>query len=178
MITILSDEVATRVGSQLQQAFLAAGQLAEVVELKDAQVKPCVNCGGCTTRSYNKCVIRDDGDWIYPKIARADALVLVTPIVFGGFSLRMKRVLDKLGLLMDRHYHLVCGEMVKGGMPGRTFRYYPVGLREGCTGEELQAFERLVHETVVITQGKGRAMFAENEPTPQDIQAIVREVVA
>lgn len=178
MIAILTDEDGTQVGAQLLQAFRAAGQQAELVKLKDAQVKPCVNCGGCTTRTYGKCVTRDDGDWIYPKVIRADALVLVTPVVFGGYSFRIKRMLDKFGLFMDPHYYLVDGEMTKGGLPGRTFRYYPVGLREGCTEEEMQAFQRLVHETVVITRGKGRALFAQNLPTPQDIEAIVREVVA
>jgi hypothetical protein len=176
MITILSDEENTHVGERLLQAFSAAGQPAELVPLQNTQVKPCVGCNGCTYRTYGKCVIRDDGDWIYPKIAQADALVTVSPIVFGGHSLRMKRVLDKFGLFMDRHYFLVHGELAKGGMPGRAFRFHPMGLADDCTAEETQAFSRLVHETVMITRGRGEARIASSAMSGEEIQAFVAEV--
>lgn len=178
MITILSDEERTQIGPQLQQAFQAAGQQADLVPLVDTQVKPCVNCGGCTYRTYGKCVTRDDGDWVYPKIVRAQALLVVTPIVFGGYSLRAKRVLDKFGLFMDRHYYLVNGELTKGGQPGRPFRFFPVGLREGCSQEETEAFRRLAQETIGIIQGRGRALLTDDELPPQEAQAIVREVLS
>ena len=94
MITILSDDTRHDIGMQLKQSIESMGRQTDYVSLVDVQVKPCINCGACNYKSYSKCVFRDDDDWILSKIAKADALIVVTPILFGGYSVKTKRVLD------------------------------------------------------------------------------------
>ena len=157
MITIIADEGNNEVGSELYQALLSKGIEADYIPLENVDVKPCVNCGGCSDKTYGRCVVRDDGDWIYPKVVRSDALVFVTPVVFGGYSFKLKRVLDKFGLFMDRRYFVVNGELVKGGLPGRTFKCFAVGVSERGDANEANAFKRLFSELLIITRGAGRA---------------------
>jgi multimeric flavodoxin WrbA len=155
LITIIADEGKNRIGNELYDALISQGVQAEYVSLENVEVKPCVNCGGCTYKTYGRCVVRDDGDWIYPKVLLSDVLIIVTPVVFESYSFKLKRVLDKFGLFMDRHYFVVNGEMTKGGMPDRTFKCFAVGVSE--SDAEGEAFKKLFHELLTITRGAGKA---------------------
>lgn len=156
MITVIADEGKSQIGSELFQGLIAKGIQADYISLDGVQVKPCVSCGGCTYKTYGKCVVRDDGDWIYPKVIEADVLIFVTPITFGSYSFKMKRVVDKFGLIMDRHYFLDNRELVKGGMQGRQFKFFVLGIKENCIDEEIEAFQKLHSENLIITRGKGK----------------------
>ncbi|MFT4145459.1 MAG: NAD(P)H-dependent oxidoreductase [Mobilitalea sp.] len=87
MIAIIADEGNCQIGLELQQTLLAQGVQVEYISLEKVNVKPCVSCGGCTYKTYGKCVVRDDGDWIYPKVIGAEAVIFVTPITFGSYFL-------------------------------------------------------------------------------------------
>lgn len=175
MIVIIADEGKEAIGARLHQLLLSKGAEAEYISLENVQVQPCVNCGHCTKKVPGRCATRDDGDWIYPKVAGADALVFVTPVVFGGYSFKAKRVLDKFGLFMDGHYFVKNGEMVKGGLPGRQFAFYVVGTGE-LEGEEAEMFEKLVRETIWITRGRGKAWCPGASPDSSVLGKIALEV--
>jgi multimeric flavodoxin WrbA len=176
MITILADEGENKTGFKLYQAFLSKGVQADYVPLNDVTVKPCAGCNGCTYKTYGKCVVRDDGDWIYGKILRSDAVFVVSPILFGGYTVRTKRVLDKFGLLMDRHYYVAGGEMTKGGWKDRQFKLFALGIQEEDDPMEAEAFKNLVHETNVIVRGGGKA-YTTGPSLPNELALeIVREV--
>lgn len=155
MVTIIADEGNFTIGMDLYQGFLSQQVEAEYISLENVQIKPCVNCGGCTYKTYGKCVVRDDGDWIYPKIIRTDILIFVTPITFGSYSSKVKRVMDKFGVFMDRHYYMVNGELAKGGAVGKQFKYFAVGVRGKSDLEEASAFKTLFRENLIITRGAG-----------------------
>jgi multimeric flavodoxin WrbA len=176
MITILADEGKNQIGFQLYQAFMSNGVEADHIPLKDVTVQPCLGCNGCTNKSYGKCVVRDDGDWIYGKILRSDAVLVVSPILFGGYTVKTKRVLDKFGLIMDRHYLVAKGEMTKGGRRDRQFMLYALGIQEEADSEEDEAFKNLVHETNVIVRGGGKAYTSGPSLADELLLQIVREV--
>lgn len=177
MIAIIADEGKSKVGTELCQGFLSKGVETEYIPLDNIQVKPCMNCGGCNYKSYGRCVTRDDGDRIYPKVIRSEAVIMVSPVIFGSYSFKVKRVLDKFGLLMDRHYYVQNKELVKGGMPGKRFKYFAIGVNENPDGEEAEAFKKLVHETLIITRGVGRAYIVGGQLTSELRNNIVGEVM-
>jgi multimeric flavodoxin WrbA len=178
MVTIIADEGKSQIGSELFQELLLKGAQADYISLDGVQVKPCVNCDGCTYKTYGKCVIRDDGDWIYPKVIGADVLIFVTPITFGSYSFKIKRVFDKFGLIMDRHYFIENGELVKGGMQGRQFKFFVLGIKENYIDEEIEAFKKLYHENLVITRGVGKAYIVDTVLTPEMKNNITKEVLS
>ena len=176
MITIIADEGNNRIGSEVHQALVSKGMDADYIPLENVDVKPCVNCGGCSNKTYGRCVVHDDGDWLYSKVVRSDLLVFVTPVVFGGYSFKLKRVLDKFGLFMDRRYFVVNGELVKGGLPDRTFKCFAVGVSERDDAAENAAFKQLFHELLTITQGVGKAYVTGASLSPQMKNDIIQEV--
>lgn len=177
MITIIADEGNNHIGKELFQELTLKGTESDYVSLEGVQVKPCVSCGGCTYKTYGKCVIRDDGDWIYPKVLRSEVLIFVTPITFGSYSFKTKRVFDKFALVMDRHYFIENKELVKGGMLGRQFKFFTVGINENCIPEEIDAFKKVFRENLIITRGVGKAFIVENLLTPEMKDQITREVL-
>jgi len=176
MVTILADEGKSQIGLQLYQAFQKKGVPADYIPLGGVTVKPCVGCNGCTYKTYGKCVVRDDGDWIYGKILHSDAVLVVSPILFGGYSVKTKRVMDKFALIMDRHYFVVNGELAKGGLPERQFKLFALGILEETDQKEAEAFQSLVHETIVITRGAGKAYITGLSLHSDAAQQIVLEV--
>lgn len=175
MITIIADDDKSKFGAALSEGFLARGVAAEYIPLQNVTVKPCLSCDGCTKKTFGKCVIRDDADWILPKLIRSDAMVIVSPITFGSYSFKVKRVMDKLALIMDRHYYVKKGEMVKNNLTGK-FRLYAVGMAE--SNDEAVAFKKLVHENLLITQCKGN-VFIVNPACAAGMQEdIIREVIS
>jgi len=174
MVTIIADEGKFTIGSELYQEFLSKEVKAEYISLENVQMKPCVNCGGCSYKTYGKCVIRDDGDWIYPKIISTDVLIFVTPITFGSYSLKVKRVFDKFGVFMDRHYYLVNGELAKGGAVGRQFKYFAVGVQEQGNLAEAVAFKTLFRENLIITRGTGEVFITSTALSDDTKSEIVK----
>ncbi len=176
MITLIADEGIDGVGYELYEELSANGMTTEYISLEGVKVKPCINCGGCTYKTFGKCVVRDDADWILKKIIAADVLIIVCPITFGSYSYKMKQVLDKISLIMDRHYYIKDKEMVKGGMDGRQFKFFALGINNGCIDSEIEAFNKLHHENVVITRGSGSAYVVNLVLTKEKKAQIIREV--
>lgn len=177
MITIVADEGKGKIGQELFEQLVLKGEKSEYVSLEGVEVKPCVGCEGCTYKTYGKCITRDDGDWIFPKLMKADVLLFVTPITFGSYSFKIKRVVDKFGLIMDRHYFMEKGEIVKGGMIGKQFVFYAVALMDGCIDEEIEVFKKLHHENLLITRGRGKAFIVDALPSLEVKNNILKEVM-
>lgn len=174
-IVILSDDTRQRVGKQLYETLCKQNIDVEYIEIGNVDVKPCYNCGGCTYKTYGKCIVPDDGDDIYPKLLKATAWVIVTPIVFGTYSFQTKRVLDKVALIGDRHYFVSKNELVKR-MQGNMKKYFAIGIKEECSLEEKEIFTNLIYENQRIMSVTGKAFILKEEPSQQSILQIAMEV--
>lgn len=171
MITIVSDPQAAPCGASIHERLLELGADAEHLTIAEDGLKPCLGCGGCETKSFRRCVFRDDADRILPYIAQSESLVIVTPLTYGGYSYPAKLVVDKLALIGDLHYYVKNKELVKGLGPGK---YFVIGVSEGCDEAEAKAFEFLVRETCIITGWQGKAIIT---PKACDSEKIAREVM-
>lgn len=80
----------------LDKALLGAstsGASVEKISLNELMIRPCQECGGCD--DTGECVIADDMAAIYDKIDRADAIILASPIFFGGLTAQIKAMIDR-----------------------------------------------------------------------------------
>jgi multimeric flavodoxin WrbA len=70
------------------------------IHLMDHQLGFCRNCLACrdseTDGPYAKCVIRDDMDWISEELARADRLIIGTPVHEGYCTGIMTTFLERV----------------------------------------------------------------------------------
>lgn len=175
MITILSDDTNQRVGEQLYRSLCDKNIAAEYISTGAVNVGPCYSCGGCTDKTYGKCIHRDDCDVIFPKLLRSDVMVVVTPVTWGSYSFKTKRVFDKCAVIGDRHYYVKNGELVKGKL-GHIQRFYAIGVKDDCRAEEKEVFDNLVAENIKIMNIKGKAFVVNKNVQGDHIDTIVEEM--
>lgn len=76
----------------------------EKINLVDRHIEYCRNCMACRdddpAKPYARCVINDDMQELYPKVAAADALLLGTPVNMAEMTALMKTFLERLCWVM------------------------------------------------------------------------------
>lgn len=175
MIVVLSDDEKQEVGLKIYEALKARNIDTDYISVNEADVKPCYSCGGCTDKTYGKCVVRDDEDKILPKLLNSDTWLLVSPLMWGSYSFKMKRVLDKVALIGDRHYFVKQGELVKK-MGGNVSEFYAIGVKENCSAKEKEVFSNLVSENVNIMSVQGNSFILDSSISDEEILKIAEEV--
>ncbi|MDK2974105.1 MAG: hypothetical protein PWP08_476 [Methanofollis sp.] len=85
-------------------AIQEEGVEVEKIALTDVTVNPCKGCNAC--ERLNKCVQRDDLDWLGPKILDADCVILSSPIYCMGICAPVKALIDRAQVFRSRKYVL------------------------------------------------------------------------
>lgn len=80
----------------------AAGHEAEVVSLRDKEIKFCIGCFAC--QKTQRCFMHDDADAVREKMLHADVLVFATPIYYYEMSGALKTMLDRANPLYPSDY--------------------------------------------------------------------------
>ena len=80
--------------------------------LRHMNITTCLSCASCAHRTPGKCVVKDDMPDIIRAIAISKGIILITPIVFGGYSSHLKKAVDKFTLIGLPLYEVKKGEMV------------------------------------------------------------------
>ena len=70
-----------------------AGAQVESIYLHDLDIRACDACDEC--RDTNICIIKDDMNLLYPKLAAADAIILASPVYWFTFSAQLKLCIDR-----------------------------------------------------------------------------------
>lgn len=136
----------------------AQGAETELVHLYDYAYKGCTSCFACKLRggkSYGKCGYRDDLSPILQKIEEADALILGSPIYFGGTTGEMRSFLERLMfqyLVYDKNYSSLFGRKIPTGF------IYTMNVNEDRMAET--GYER----SLKVTEMALARTFGECEP--------------
>ena len=98
-ILILKASPRERGNSAVLAGRLAAGATdsgaqVESIYLHGLDIRPCDACDLCKEPGSG-CVIEDDMQPLYPKLAAADAIVLATPIYWFTFTAQLKLCMDR-----------------------------------------------------------------------------------
>lgn len=167
MITIISDDAYERPQDTTREAYF---------NLRDMDIQPCYSCGGCTYKTYKKCVVRDDMDKVIPKLLISRSMIIITRVVFGGYSFAAKRMMDKFALVGDQHYHINSnGELVKGLKQNQsTLNIYAIGIIDKGNDAQAATFKRLFRETINITGAHGDVYTATDTAAVNDL---IKEVI-
>jgi len=71
----------------------ASGAHTEKIILNDLNFRACQECGGCDETGI--CILDDDIRPIYEKLAKADAIVVASPVYFGNITAQLKAMIDR-----------------------------------------------------------------------------------
>lgn len=85
--------------ARISRGAKAAGAEVETLFLQGLKISPCRGCNTCQKEDSKGCAIKDDMQEIYPKLIRADAWVIASPVYWFTMSAQTK-------IFMDRCYAL------------------------------------------------------------------------
>lgn len=74
-------------------------------------VKHCIGCFGCWVKTPGQCVIKDRCDVITSYIPKCDEIVIISPILYGGYSERIKAVLERANGYILPYFRIVNDQM-------------------------------------------------------------------
>ncbi len=75
------------------QGAKAAGAEVETFSLHGMDINPCDACDIC--QETGVCVLKDDMQALYPKLAQADAIIIASPIYWFTMSAQTKLFIDR-----------------------------------------------------------------------------------
>lgn len=82
--------------AQMETTLKQAGHAVQTVVLNQDEMKPCLGCFGCWVKTPGLCIITDDCVTEISRIqVQSDAVVILSEIVYGGFSPDIKAFLDR-----------------------------------------------------------------------------------
>ncbi len=105
------DDAENAVHGMLCEALGSKGWEIETKPLAEMRVGPCVGCFNCWLKTPGECGTNDDGRKVAMAIANCDALILLSPVTFGGYSSRLKYAVDRLIPTISPLFEKVGGEM-------------------------------------------------------------------
>jgi multimeric flavodoxin WrbA len=121
------------------------GKRLEVLRLEEAAIAPCRGCFACWTRTPGVCVVDDAARNITAALAQADVLVVLTPIVFGGYAPALKIAVDR-GVLpaLLPHFQRLHGRTRHFPRYGKTPAFVAIGLLQSPDADMEQVFASVV----------------------------------
>jgi multimeric flavodoxin WrbA len=80
---------------------MEAGARVESIYLHGLDIRPCDACELCQD---GQCIIEDDMQSLYPKLAVADAILLASPVYWFTFSAQLKLCIDRWYGFQGHHW--------------------------------------------------------------------------
>ena len=81
--------------ARIARGAKSAGAEVETVFLHGLKISPCRGCDTCQKQDSKGCAIKDDMQDIYPKLIKADAWVIASPVYWFTMSAQTKIFMDR-----------------------------------------------------------------------------------
>ncbi|MEW6404380.1 MAG: NAD(P)H-dependent oxidoreductase, partial [Chloroflexota bacterium] len=89
-----NDAAGERISTVLRENLQTRGWETEHILLCEQKIGNCAGDFFCWTRSPGLCNINDDNRLIAARVVQSDLLIYLTPVIFGGYSSELKRMVD------------------------------------------------------------------------------------
>jgi multimeric flavodoxin WrbA len=73
-------------------------------------LKNCTGCWSCWWKTPGECAIKDEGEKIFRSVINSNFFVFASPIIAGFTSSELKKVTDRLIVLLHPYLELINGE--------------------------------------------------------------------
>lgn len=81
-----------------------AGGMVEELFLRELDIAPCLECGACS--KTGTCVQMDGMQLIYPKLEKADRMIIASPVFFYTVTAQLKAMIDRCQALWSKKFCL------------------------------------------------------------------------
>ena len=138
------DQSMERINRLTEEALIEQGYEVESIVLNEKKIRECMGCFGCWVKTPGICVIDDYGRVLTETIINMDLVVYLTPIVYGGYSSELKKVLDRIIPLLLPFFKKVSGEVHHK----ERYKTYPEVVALGLMSEEDNEMEEVFNNLI------------------------------
>ena len=130
----------------------------EMITLSNKEIKGCLHCNWCVKNQTDErfCVQEDDMIAIYPKILKADGLILASPVHFGRLSGLLANMIDRLRVFV--HGNIYRGRMqnkIGGSLAVAFFRGGGIETTLASINTLFLALKMIIANSVGYQAGAG-----------------------
>ena len=178
---ILCDQESTRYNgadlrSHVQTAAREVGSEADVVVLNGDEIAPCMGCFLCWVKTPGLCVMTSDGiNGIAGQEVRANVVVFLTKIVYGGYSYDVKSFIDRSIPNLSPYFEIVQNEMLHE----MRYEQFPIMITLGygaCTSQERRTFVDLAKRSALNMRSPKHFVFTlQNTDEAENTMQLLRE---
>ncbi len=155
--------------AEILQSTLQSAEQVSVYRLRDLNVGDCLGCFGCWIKTPGNCVIDDDAAEIIQKMPLSDLIVYVSPVVFGGYSYELKKVLDRQISGILPFFKKVNGELHHPQRYEKIGKLVAIGISPKPNVESEKIFKTLLYRNSLNKQAShhATAIVYEKDTRPQ-----------
>ncbi|MCI5140201.1 MAG: flavodoxin family protein [Candidatus Electrothrix sp. ATG1] len=139
ILTILTDVLLRKHHKSRVQTF----------KLRKIKLNPCIGCFHCFIKTPGRCLHSDAGADILQAILHCDEVFFFTPVVFGGYSSELKKMVDRFLPLALPFFHKVHGETHHPPRYTAFPRFVGIGVQSRPQKKQADCFKILVGRNAV-----------------------------
>ena len=134
---------------EISDTLQRAQWLTNTIQLCEKTISPCCGALSCWVRSPGRCLMPGDARDLAILEMHNDLMIFLTPIIFGGYSAELKKLVDHLIQNVSPYFMTLRGETRR--KPRYPFypRFAAVGYLPTPDPESEQIFEALFQRNVL-----------------------------
>ena len=142
--SLKGDKTMEMVNKLAEELLAENGWKVESILLNEKKIGECIGCFGCWVRTPGVCVLDDYGRDLVENIINSDAVIWLTPVVYGGYSSELKRAMDRIIPLLLPFFKKVKGEVHHRERYERYPKVIVMGMMQDEDNEMKVIFNSLV----------------------------------
>jgi multimeric flavodoxin WrbA len=151
-----TDAQADKAADTLVSLLGGIGQVA-AYRLRDHPIADCLGCFGCWIKTPGQCVINDSAREIADKMCLSDLTIYVTPVVFGGYSYELKKVLDRQICTILPFFKTINGELHHPQRYDKIGKLAAIGVLPAPNSASEEIFKTLLYRNSINKQASHQA---------------------
>jgi multimeric flavodoxin WrbA len=143
----------------------------KVAPLQDQNISNCLGCFACWISTPGICIIDDAGRTIAEENVQSDLLILLTPIIFGGYSPELKKALDRMIPNMLPLYTKIGGEIHHSPRYEKYPKIVGIGFLKSPDQESENIFKKLIERNSInFFSEKYSALIIYSDDSSDDVK--------
>jgi multimeric flavodoxin WrbA len=173
------DSVPAYIMDKIQNVLKGRNCQIKALILRDQNISSCLGCFDCWIKTPGVCVIDDDGRAIAKENVQSDLVILLSPVVFGGYSPELKKALERMIPNILPFYTKIGGEIHHSARYETYPKMVGIGFLPNPDQESEMIFKKLIERNSInfYSEKYSARVVYSNEP-PEEVYRKVAEAIA
>ncbi|MCI5223980.1 MAG: hypothetical protein D3924_15240, partial [Candidatus Electrothrix sp. AR4] len=147
------------------------GAAVQRFKLQDIKINHCIGCFSCWLKTPGRCIHADAGADILQAIQSSNTLIFFTPIVFGGYSSELKKIVDRFLPMALPFFSEVHGETRHPLRYPKSIRLLGIGVQPCFQKKTSKCFKMLVGRNAANFHSRYAAEVFSSMDSPEVLQS-------